>query len=169
MKGSKYLLAFSVLMLGMAVSACGKANTPTETPKLEKSATVTSNAATPERKIVIRKGDKKLIATLGDGSAAKELYNRLPLKVRFEDFNSTEKIAYLNFALNLQGEPKGYVPKPGDLAYYAPWKNLSVFYKDFRYSENLIYLGKIAEGEVKLEDLEGDEIIIEKATAEKAN
>lgn len=158
----KYLLTFSFVALGIAMSACAKSNNTTTAPKVEKAVSVTSNIPKTEQKIVIRKGDKQIIAALGQGSAAKDLYNRLPLKVKFEDFNSTEKIAYLNSALNLQGEPNGYTPKPGDLAYYAPWKNLSVFYKDFRYSENLIYLGKMEKGSVNLETFEGEDIVIEK-------
>lgn len=161
MKNLKYFIAFFVLVLGIVVSACAKSSA-TAAPKLEKDVRVISNVPTTEHKIVIRKGEKQIIATLGQGSAAKDLYKRLPLKVKFEDFNSTEKIAYLNSSLNLQGEPNGYTPKPGDLAYYAPWKNLSVFYKDFRYSENLIYLGKIEKGAVNLETFEGEDIVIEK-------
>ncbi|MGN0618444.1 MAG: cyclophilin-like fold protein [Ruminiclostridium sp.] len=31
----------------------------------------------------------------------------------------------------------------GDLCLYAPWGNLSIFYRDFRYSNSLILLGHI--------------------------
>lgn len=149
------------IFLALAICGCGKAEKPAAavpTPKNTVENTIDNKT---EQKIVIRKGDKQVIVKLGQGSAAKDLYKRLPLKVKFEDFNSTEKIAYLNSALNLQGEPKGYTPQVGDLAYYAPWKNLSVFYKDFRYSESLIYLGKIEKGAVNLETFEGEDIIIE--------
>ena len=149
------------IVLALALCGCGKAEKPAAAvpaPKNVAEATIDNKT---KQKIVIRKGDKQVIVKLGQGSAAKDLYKRLPLKVKFEDFNSTEKIAYLNSALNLQGEPKGYTPQVGDLAYYAPWKNLSVFYKDFRYSESLIYLGKIENDAVNLETFEGEDIVIE--------
>lgn len=147
--------------LALALCGCGKAENSVTTAPVSKNTTENTVDNKSEQKIVIRKGDKQVIVKLGQGSAAKDLYKRLPLKVKFEDFNSTEKIAYLNSALNLQGEPKGYTPQVGDLAYYAPWKNLSVFYKDFRYSDNLIYLGKIQKGAVNLETFEGKDILIE--------
>lgn len=147
--------------LALALCGCGRAEKPAATDPAPKNVVENTVDNKTEQKIVIRKGDKQVIVKLGQGSAAKDLYKRLPLKVKFEDFNSTEKIAYLNSALNLQGEPKGYTPQVGDLAYYAPWKNLSVFYKDFRYSESLIYLGKTEKGTVNLETFEGEDIIIE--------
>lgn len=147
--------------LALALCGCGKAEKPAATDSAPKNVVENTVDNKTEQKIVIRKGDKQVIVKLGQGSAAKDLYKRLPLKVKLEDFNSTEKIAYLNSALNLQGEPKGYTPQVGDLAYYAPWKNLSVFYKDFRYSDNLIYLGKIDKSSVNLETFEGEDIVIE--------
>lgn len=147
--------------LALALCGCGKAEKPVVATQTSKNVAENTVDNKSEQKIVIRKGDKQVIVKLGQGSAAKDLYKRLPLKVKFEDFNSTEKIAYLNSTLNLQEEPKGYTPQVGDLAYYAPWKNLSVFYKDFRYSESLIYLGKIEKDTANLESFEGEDIIIE--------
>ncbi len=37
-------------------------------------------------------------------------------------------------------------PSVGDIAYYAPWGNLAIFYKDFGYSGGLVSLGKLDEG-----------------------
>jgi Cyclophilin-like family len=34
-------------------------------------------------------------------------------------------------------------PSIGDIAYYAPWGNLAIFYKDFRYSRGLVSLGRV--------------------------
>ena len=34
----------------------------------------------------------------------------------------------------------------GDLAYYAPWGNLAIYYKDFRHSPGLIKLGTLDGG-----------------------
>lgn len=90
--------------------------------------------------------DKTYSAQLYNSPAADSLYGMLPLTLTFEDFNGIEKIAYLNDSLNIEGEPDGFQPVKGDLCLYAPWGNLSVFYQDFRYSEQLISLGHIEDG-----------------------
>lgn len=87
--------------------------------------------------------DKTYSAQLYNSPAADSLYGMLPLTLTFEDFNRIEKIAYLNDSLDIEGEPDGFQPVKGDLCLYAPWGNLSVFYQDFRYSEQLISLGHI--------------------------
>ena len=38
------------------------------------------------------------------------------------------------------------MPSIGDIAYYAPWGNLAIFYRDFPYSPGLIKLGVIDTG-----------------------
>lgn len=90
--------------------------------------------------------DKTYSAQLYNSPAADSLYDMLPLTLTFEDFNGIEKIAYLNDSLDIEGEPDGFQPVKGDLCLYAPWGNLSVFYQDFRYSEQLISLGHIEDG-----------------------
>ncbi len=67
----------------------------------------------------------------------------LPLALTLEDYNGTEKIADLPKQLTTEGAPKAIVPKAGDIAYYAPWGNLAIFYRDFRSSAGLIRLGRI--------------------------
>ena len=37
------------------------------------------------------------------------LYNMLPLELTFEDFNSVEKISYLEQSLTTEGEPDGCI------------------------------------------------------------
>lgn len=70
----------------------------------------------------------------------------LPLNLIFEDFNNIEKIAYLEDTLPIENEPDGFDPNVGDLCYYVPWGNLSIFYEDFRYSDFLVPLGYIDTG-----------------------
>jgi hypothetical protein len=41
----------------------------------------------------------------------------------------------------------GITPQAGDLSYYAPWGNLAILHKDFRYSPGLSLLGRI-EGDI---------------------
>lgn len=102
---------------------------------------------------------------LENNNASKTLLDLLPITVSFVDYNHIEKIAMLSEELNIEGSPSGYTPQKGDFAYYAPWKNISFFYQDFRYSESLIKLGTIESGIEKLEDLEeGTTITIEKVS-----
>ena len=83
----------------------------------------------------------------------------------FEDFNSTEKIATLPSELNVDGLPSGYTPEVGDFSYYAPWGNVSVFYKDFRYSNSLYKLGTIESGTEILGNISGNfEVTIERVS-----
>ena len=70
----------------------------------------------------------------------------LPLELTFEDFNGIEKIAYMDNELPTEREPDAFDPDAGDLCLYAPWGNLSIFYKDFRNSNGLISLGHIDSG-----------------------
>ena len=107
--------------------------------------------------------DNELYVRLNDSQASNNLLDMLPLTLEFEDFNNTEKIAYLPSELNVDGAPSGYVPARGDFAYYVPWGNLSIFYNDFRYSDSLVKLGEIESGIDDLENIDGSfEMTIER-------
>lgn len=70
----------------------------------------------------------------------------LPLTLHFRDYNATEKVADLPGTLATDGSPAGYKPSAGDFTYYAPWGNLAIFYRDFRYGNNLVSLGVVESG-----------------------
>lgn len=100
----------------------------------------------------------EIYALINNSKAGNDFLSLLPLSVKAEDFNSTEKIFYLSKKLNIENEPDGINPKAGDITYYAPWGNIAIFYKNFRYSNNLIYLGKfenVSDVE-KLSNMKGD-------------
>lgn len=82
-------------------------------------------------------------ATLVDNAATRDFVAMLPLTLTLEDYNKTEKIAGLPQRLSTAGASEGYTPHKGDIAFYAPWGNLCIFYRDFRYSPGLVKLGKI--------------------------
>lgn len=81
-------------------------------------------------------------ARLYDNAATKDFIALLPLTLTLEDFNNTEKIARLPKRLSTSKVADGYTPHKGDIAFYAPWGNLCIFYRDFRYSPGLVPLGK---------------------------
>lgn len=108
-------------------------------------------------------GNEEVFVKLDDNQADQDFLEMLPLTLTFEDFNSTEKIATLPKELSTDGQPSGYTPEIGDFAYYAPWGNISVFYKDFRYSNSLYKLGTIESGTEIFENLNDDfEVTIER-------
>lgn len=94
-------------------------------------------------KINFKFQDKTLTATLYDTPAARDFASMLPLTLTLEDYSKTEKISDLPRKLTTEGAPSGADPSVGDIAYYAPWGNLALYYKDFAYSEGLILLGKL--------------------------
>lgn len=94
--------------------------------------------------------------------SGREFLSQLPTTLKFEDYNSTEKISYLPKKLSGEGEPEGFTPKIGDISYYIPWGNLAIFYRDFRYSRSLIKIGTLNDID-KLANISGSfEVRIEK-------
>lgn len=85
-------------------------------------------------------------ATLIDSETTRDFVSLLPLTLQLKDYASTEKISDLPRKLSTKGAPPGVKPSIGDIAYYAPWGNLALFYKDFKYSSGLIKLGTIDSG-----------------------
>lgn len=99
-------------------------------------------------KIRLTLDGKVLAATLLDNATARDFASLLPLELALQDHASTEKIAHPPRQLSTAGSPAGADPDVGDIAYYAPWGNLAIFYRDFGYSRGLVKLGRI-EGDVR--------------------
>jgi hypothetical protein len=88
-----------------------------------------------------------VMGTLDNNSqAAKDFIALLPLTLTLKDYNATEKVSDLPRRLSTKGAPPGFDPSIGDIAYYAPWGNLAIFYKDFAYSSGLVKMGTIDAG-----------------------
>jgi hypothetical protein len=105
---------------------------------------------------------KAVEATLLDNATARDLLSLLPMTLTIEDYASTEKIGYPPRKLSTAGAPAGVDPSAGDIAYYAPWGNLAIFYKDFGYSRGLIPLGRIDSGIEALEASGSVKVMIER-------
>lgn len=150
----------SALIL-ITLSACNKQNPPELTVLPTAPAEVTAAAEpafteTAERRLKLTVSGQETTITLFDTPTADALYSALPMELNFSDFNGTEKIAYPPERLPTEGEPDGCDPDEGDLCLYAPWGNLCIFYKDFRYSQSLIKLGRVESGKEILEKINGD-------------
>ncbi|GGD96406.1 MULTISPECIES: cyclophilin-like fold protein [Caballeronia] len=96
--------------------------------------------------IAVKFDDQTIIAELEDNATSRDLLAQLPLTLSFEDYHATEKIAYPPRKLATSEAPDGYDPSVGTIAYYAPWGNIALFYKDFGYSKSLVNLGRIVSG-----------------------
>lgn len=101
------------------------------------------------------------VAELNGSQSAESLWAMLPVTVDFKDFNGVERIAYTEKELSTEGAPESCTPEAGTLALYAPWGNLSVFYKPFRESRGLVPLGRFVEGADKISTL-GEAVRIER-------
>ena len=101
------------------------------------------------------------VAELNGSQSAESLWAMLPVTVDFKDFNGVERIAYTEKELSAEGAPESCTPDAGTLALYAPWGNLSVFYKPFREPRGLVPLGRFIEGADKVSTL-GEAVRIER-------
>lgn len=127
-----------------SLNSSEKQSADSQEPESSSSSTEKQGAPeTGERKVKLTIDGQEFPVSLYDTPAAAALYDMLPLTLTFEDFNNTEKIAYMDDQLPTKGEPGEFDPDVGDLCLYAPWGNLSIFYKDFRNSNGLISLGHI--------------------------
>lgn len=114
-----------------------------------------SEAAVPENIQSITSEEKTMTMTingrdyifvLSGTSTAASLSGMLPLELSFEDFAGTEKISYTPQRLSVSASDMGHSPVAGDLCVYVPWGNLCLFYKDYHYSDELVFVGRIEEG-----------------------
>lgn len=103
--------------------------------------------------------DTVLTATLVDNAATRDFVSLLPLSLTLRDYAGTEKVSDLPKRLSTSGTPPGVDPVVGDLAYYAPWGNLAIFYRDFGYSSGLVKLGHIESGIEKLGRARGEFVV----------
>lgn len=113
-------------------------------------------------KIHLTGGTLVLTATLEDSAAAADFASLLPLSVVLEDYAATEKIAHLPRRLKTAGAPAGIDPEVADLAYYAPWGNLAIFYRDAPFADGLVRLGRLDGGLAALQRLGRTTVRIER-------
>jgi hypothetical protein len=104
-------------------------------------------------------GAEAVTVRMHDNATSRDLLTLLPLRLTFKDYASTEKVADLPRRLSTEGAPPGSDPSVGDFAYYAPWGNLAIFYRDFGYSSGLVVLGAIESGIEKLARMSGDVVV----------
>ena len=152
--GQKRML---VLVLALAMSLCSSAcradNSITSNTQSEIPTELPTKQAN-RMKINILVGNEVVTATLIDSKTTQDFISLLPLTLTLEDHANTEKVSDLPRRLSTEDAPPGSDPAVGDIAYYAPWGNLAMYYNDFGYSNGLIILGKI-DGDIEALNVPG--------------
>ena len=104
--------------------------------------------------IIVKSGAHEVVCTLGASRAAKDLLAQLPLTLNISDYAGKEKTFSPPKKLNTSGAPLA-AGKKGSLAYFAPWNNVVLFYKDGGPFSGLYELGECASGAATIEKLRG--------------
>lgn len=136
------LILVLALAMSLSSSACRANNSITSNAPSE-ILTERSTEQINRMKINIKVGNEVVTATLIDSKTTQDFISLLPLTLTLADYANTEKISNLPRRLSTEDAPPGSDPSVGDIAYYAPWGNLAMYYNDFGYSTGLVILGKI--------------------------
>ncbi|HAY60793.1 MAG TPA: hypothetical protein DCY37_01215 [Acidaminococcaceae bacterium] len=110
-------------------------------------------------KIKVSDGKNTVVFALNQSQAARGLWNQLPLTIDVENYGSNEKIFYPK-KLETGNTPAADA-RTGTLAYYAPWGDVVMFYRDFGSAKGLYGLGEAESGRESIARLSG-KITIEK-------
>ncbi len=105
-------------------------------------------------KIHIKSDNNTIVFKLNNSMASQNLYKQLPLRIKIENYSTNEKIFYPPKKLSIDNTPKANA-KNGTLAYYAPWGNVVIFYKDFGSANGLYELGFVEKGESYIPNIKG--------------
>lgn len=93
--------------------------------------------------VEIVSGTRRWTMQIADSPTARDFLAQLPLTLTLKDYGGNEKIADLPRPLTRDGAPEAVTPRAGDVALYAPWGNLAIFYRDGHHSPGLIRLGRL--------------------------
>ncbi|KRC66822.1 hypothetical protein ASE12_02570 [Aeromicrobium sp. Root236] len=150
------MAALIVVLLAATTVACGDSEGPgTGAPSPRPSDTTRTGvphakAATPggsdteeNMRIRITIGEQRLTGTLEDSAAADDLLGQLPLTIDMTDHDGVEKTGPLPSALSLKGQPEGADPDVGAIGYYAPGRDLVLYYGDQSYFDGIVVLGSL--------------------------
>ncbi|SDN27827.1 hypothetical protein SAMN05216544_2315 [Lachnospira pectinoschiza] len=112
------------------------------------------------KQIKVTANGNTIIYELNGSPAANDLYDQLPLTIEVQNYSTDEKIYYPPKELNTSDTPLAD-SEAGSLAYYAPWGDVVMFYRDFGSASGLYELGSVIAGEEYIKELSGT-ITIEK-------
>ena len=154
----RWTLPLGLVVALASVAACaaspGSASTPTNP---------TSPAAgvTPVRVTV---GDQDFAGELYDNPTAHDLAEQLPLTITMDDLHRLEKTGRLPRPLTTDGVPAGADPEINEIGYYAPGRNLVLYYGDVGYYNGIIRIGRFVDAIDAIADQpDGVSVTVERA------
>ncbi|SIQ92188.1 cyclophilin-like fold protein [Halanaerobium kushneri] len=104
--------------------------------------------------IRVESDGKTIVFKLNESTAARSLYEQLPMTIEVENYSNNEKIFYPENKLDVSDTPAADA-KDGTLGYYAPWGDVIMFYGDFGSASGLYELGKVVSGGENIASLSG--------------
>lgn len=115
----------------------------------------TDNNTQDTMKIQVSDGTSTIVYELNETSAAKSLYEMLPLEVKVENYGSNEKIFYPPTTVGYGADCiEGDCPA-GTLALFSPWGNVVMFYGPASRYSGLYILGQATQGAANISSLTG--------------
>ena len=139
--------------LGVNVTGIEEIEGMSGSARIEKKAPKASIAGT-NMVINMKANGQTTVYELNDSPAARDLYAQLPLGITVEDYGNNEKIFYPPKKLSTDATPQADA-KAGTLAYYAPWGDVVMFYKDFGSAAGLYELGHAVSGNEYIKKMSG--------------
>ena len=143
------------LLMVVSVAGCASQNNGDDSGSARQIEESKQIDETDDKKMIsISSEDVQIIYELNDSTAAKQLYDQLPLLVEVDDFSTNEKIFYPTEELDPEDAPLA-VGGMGVLAYYAPWGDVVMFYDDYSENGSLFELGQIVSGGELVSEMSG--------------
>ncbi len=154
------LIGACMIMMSLALVACGPEKSTTSSAAAAPSASVTQlNQVEKQQKttpIKLTIGDKVLDAYLYDSVPGNSLKEQLPMTVTLNDSDNDFCGDSIQIKYNQSDVTSGY--KNGDLVFWPPASNFVIFVKDEEKSastDNLVKLGHITSPQQELNSLRG--------------
>lgn len=110
-------------------------------------------------KISVESNGNTIVYELNNSGASKDLISQLPLEIKVENYSHDEKIYYPPNKLSTTNTPLASNAVAGTLAYYAPWGDVVMFYKDFGSASGLYELGDVVSGKEHIKNMSGTIVI----------
>lgn len=131
-----FAVAASICM-APSVAVAGEVGHPTEAGQAK------SNRMT----IHIAIGSSSMTATLEENPTARDFASLLPLTVTLREFGHSEKVSgALPRPLSEEGAPATDAGAVGDIAYYAPWRNIALYRGPGPNATGVIKIARITSG-----------------------
>ena len=136
--------------------ASSPSSAPTSSPSAPAESSSGETSSSEPVQLQITAGDVELVATLRDTAATRDLLAQLPLRLSMRDHGGVEKTGALPRALSTDDDPAGADPDVADLGYYAPSKDLVLYYGDQSYYAGIVILGRLHGDVGALAEIDGD-------------